>query len=107
MSKEASIRSKLALAFTPQYLDVINESFKHNVPQGSESHFKVVIVSENFREKSLLQKHRLVNSILSAELANGVHALSIQAMTPEQWDVDHTVKKTPSCLGGSHEGSTS
>lgn len=97
---EASIRGKLSTAFNPTFFDVINESYKHNVPKGSESHFKVVIVSEAFEGKALIQRHRMVNHALSEELKNSVHALSIQAVTPTQWDSDPTVNKTPNCLGG-------
>ena len=68
-----SIESKLNSAFNPIHLDIINESYMHNVPKGSETHFKVVIVSENFKEmKSLIQKHRAVNEVLAEELSNGI-----------------------------------
>ena len=75
----------------------------HNVPKGSETHFKVVVVSEKFKEmKNLVQRHRAVNEILSEELSNGVHALSIVAKTPEQWDdqTSKVVEPSPQCRGG-------
>jgi stress-induced morphogen len=53
----------------------------HSVPKGSETHFKVVIVSDMFKEKSLLERHRTVNQLLDDELKSGVHALSIQGIT--------------------------
>ena len=100
MSVEKSIISKLTVSFAPTVLEVVNASFKHNVPTGSETHFKVLVVSPLFTDKSLIQKHRLVNACLADELKEGVHALSIQALTPEQWAVDNSVKSTPPCLGG-------
>lgn len=45
------IETKLQV-LQPQFLEVINESHKHNVPVGSESHFKVTIVSSEFNGKS-------------------------------------------------------
>lgn len=99
---QTSIIKKLSESFKPVHIDVINESFKHNVPKGAETHFKVVIVSENFSGKSLIDRHRQVNSVLSEELTGPVHALSIQAKTPEQWEKSgHKVASTPPCLGGS------
>eukprot|EP00602_Paraphysomonas_sp_CaronLab_P003526 CAMPEP_0185025604 /NCGR_PEP_ID=MMETSP1103-20130426/8501_1 /TAXON_ID=36769 /ORGANISM="Paraphysomonas bandaiensis, Strain Caron Lab Isolate" /LENGTH=111 /DNA_ID=CAMNT_0027558843 /DNA_START=46 /DNA_END=381 /DNA_ORIENTATION=- len=99
-----SIRNKLS-ALNPLFLDVINESHKHNVPEGSESHFKVVIVSAAFEGQNHLARHRLVNGILQEELKNDIHALSILAKTPEQWEENSTVTKSPPCLGGSKESS--
>ena len=72
----------------------------HNVPRGSETHFKVVIVSEQFRDTKLIARHRMVNESLSEELQTGVHALSILAKTPEQWTQGQTVEKSPACRGG-------
>ena len=96
-----SIESKLNSAFNPIHLDIINESYMHNVPKGSETHFKVVVVSEKFKEmKSLIQKHRAVNEVLSEELSNGVHALSIVAKTPDQWNPDSEIDPSPKCRGG-------
>lgn len=97
---EKLIQTKLEAAFTPSFMEIVNESYKHNVPKGAESHFKVVVVSTDFEGKSLIQRHRSVNQTLSDELKNSIHALSIQAMTPEQWEKDSTISKTPNCLGG-------
>ena len=81
-------------------IEIINESSKHNVPPDSESHFKVLVVSEMFESLSLIQRHRLVNSALKEELSGPIHALSIQAMTPSQWLASPIVNNTPPCLGG-------
>lgn len=52
---EKSIKDKLTKQFSPEHLDIINESYMHNVPKGSETHFKVVVVSNKFENTSLLQ----------------------------------------------------
>lgn len=97
---ESSIRRKLTDTFHPEHLEVVNESHKHGVPRGSESHFKVVVVSGSFQGVKLIDRHRLVNEVLAEELESGVHALSIKAKTPSQWAKNSNVQKTPPCLGG-------
>mmetsp|Transcript_37023 Transcript_37023/g.81340 ORF Transcript_37023/g.81340 Transcript_37023/m.81340 type:complete len:135 (-) Transcript_37023:439-843(-) len=97
-----AVHTKLASAFAPRVLEVINESSGHNVPAGSETHFKVVVVSEAFESKPLIARHRLVNDALQEELAGPIHALSIVAKTPEQWEKSGgTFPKSPPCMGGS------
>nr|SVE76786.1 EOG090X0K4K [Daphnia longispina] len=98
---EMLIREKLTDQFSPVHLEILNESYMHNVPKGSETHFKVVVVSNKFENTPLLQRHRLVNQVLSEELKNGVHALSIVAKTPSQWeDSSKITEKSPACKGG-------
>ncbi|XP_067214540.1 bolA-like protein DDB_G0274169 isoform X2 [Linepithema humile] len=75
---ESLIRKKLEAGLKPLYCDIINESYMHNVPKGSETHFKVVIVSDKFDKQPL-----------------------IKAKTPEQWEVsDKTISASPACRGG-------
>lgn len=102
---QASIHDALVTRFAPSVLEVINESSNHNVPPGSETHFKVVIVSEMFDGQSLVARHRAVNGALAEQLAGSVHALSIQAFTADQWaDRGGRVPASPPCLGGSKQG---
>lgn len=88
MRIETSIREKLAQAFAPAELQVVNDSHRHaghhSSPGGGESHFSVTVVSEAFAGKSRLERHRMVNSALAEELAGRVHALSVTALTPEE-----------------------
>ena len=100
MSIKNSIESKLQ-SLQPQFLEVTNESHKHNVPRGSESHFKITIVSKEFQGKMLLARHRVVNSILADELAHSIHALTLNPMTIEEWiETGGSVHNPPPCLGG-------
>lgn len=69
---EGSIISKLQAAFSPTHLEVLNESASHNVPRGSETHFKVIVVSDGFAGVGPLDRHRLVNGALADELAGCV-----------------------------------
>ena len=102
MKVEAAITEKLREAFAPAELRVENQSDQHSGPRGRETHFKVVIVSERFDKQSLVQRHRMVNATLAEELRGGVHALSIEALTPAQWEArGGVVAASPPCLGGS------
>lgn len=97
-----AIRTKLQETFQPVHLEVINESHMHNVPKNSETHFKVVVVSTKFDKIRMpLQRHRLVNGTLQAELDGPVHALSIVAKSPAQWDASSgVIPPSPNCQGG-------
>ncbi|ESO89079.1 hypothetical protein LOTGIDRAFT_154157 [Lottia gigantea] len=98
---ETSIRNKLSEIFKPSYLEVNNESYMHSVPKGSETHFKVVVVSDKFENLPLIKRHRLVNETLKEELDSGVHALSMVTKTLKQWeDSGQKVGKSPPCMGG-------
>ena len=95
-----AIESKLG-TLNPQFLRVENESHRHNVPPGAESHFKVTVVSPRFNGQSLLARHRIVNGILADELSAGVHALALHTLTPDEWAKNDAVADSPLCLGGS------
>lgn len=97
---EASITTKLTEAFDPSHLEVHNESHQHNVPPGSESHFKVVLVSEAFSGKRQVQRHQAVYAALSEEMRGPVHALALHTYSPEEWDSANAVPNSPNCLGG-------
>ena len=102
MTVQATIEQKLANDFNPLHLEVINESSNHNVPEGSESHFKVVVVSPEFQGKNLLARHRMINAALADELKNSIHALAIHTYTEEEWkETSGGAPMSPPCLGGS------
>ena len=101
MSVQSTIEQKLSNSLTPSHLEVINESHMHNVPPGSESHFKVVIVTDMFDGISRVRRHQQVNGVLAKELKEDIHALSMQTMTPDEWIArGGQVMASPDCLGG-------
>ena len=105
MQIQQQIEAKLANELNPAHLEVINESSNHNVPPGSESHFKVVLVSENFADKSLVQRHRMINKILQHELNGIIHALALHTYTEAEWQENHgNAPMSPPCLGGGKAG---
>lgn len=101
MNTQQQIIEKLQQALAPQQLEVINESHMHNVPEQSETHFKVVIVSDLFEGESLVKRHRRINALLSDELAGGVHALGLHTLTCAEWEKRQgQIAASPRCLGG-------
>ena len=98
---QAAISDKLRRALVPEHLEVVNESGKHNVPPGAESHFKVTVVARAFEGRKLLERHREINRILAEELGGGIHALSLQTLTPDEWRTrGEPPHRTPPCRGG-------
>jgi BolA protein len=72
----------------PQHLILIDESQKHKghsgVKDATETHFQLIIVSDKFQNKNLLTRHKIINSLLKDEFANGLHALSMKCLTPSE-----------------------
>lgn len=101
MTVEQRIIKAIQEDIQPIFLDVLNESDGHNVPKGSETHFKVVVVADKFDGVSKVKRHQEVYSVLSAELESGVHALAMHLYSPSEWDDVVSVKESPHCLGGS------
>lgn len=94
------IEQKLRDQFKPVHLAVINESSAHQVPDGAESHFKIIIASDQFSDQSRLAQHRMVNKVLARELATQIHALALHTYTPEEWQNSQTAPLSPRCHGG-------
>ena len=94
------ISKRIADELKPLHFVIEDESHRHS--RGGESHFKVLVVSQLFEDKSLLERHRIVNAAATGnDLSLPCHALSISAKTPSQWaDGEVRLQSTPSCLGG-------
>ncbi|CAH0990803.1 DNA-binding transcriptional regulator BolA [Sinobacterium norvegicum] len=102
MKIQQTIEQKLNSGLSPSHLEVINESHMHSVPPNSETHFKVVVVSDSFDGKRQVGRHQLVYGLLQEELAGEVHALSLFTFTDSEWLArEQTVADSPECLGGS------
>jgi BolA protein len=86
MQMKTVIADKLTAAFAPQSLEVVDESHRHEGHAGhrpgGQTHFRIYIVSEAFRGKSRVERHRMINEALANELSGGVHALAIHASAP-------------------------
>ena len=88
MSTKDVITNKLREAFSPESLDVADESHLHEGHAGhrpgGETHYRVYIVSPAFEGKSRVERHRMINTALASELAGSVHALAIYAQAPQE-----------------------
>ena len=100
MKIEAEIRAKLEAQFSPEYLEVLNESNKHSVPEGSESHFKLVVVSRAFEGLSQVKRQQAVYGVLDVEMTGSVHALAQHTYTPDEWAKKGVSPDSPKCQGG-------
>ena len=73
-----------------------NESGMHNVPIDSETHFKLIIVSDDFVEMTKVKRHQLIYQTLF-ETMKKIHALSIQAFTVEEFNKNPVILSSPDC----------
>lgn len=83
----AMIRQRLTGALAPKELEITDDSHKHVGHEGAKSgggHFTVRIVSDDFEGKRLLERHRMVYQALGEAMQSEIHALSIQALTPDE-----------------------
>jgi BolA protein len=102
MKVKQRIEVRLSEALAPEHLDVIDESSMHDVPPGSESHFRVLVVSRSFDGQPLVDRHRTVYRILAEEKERSIHALALETLTPEEWEARGGMAfSSPPCRGGS------
>ncbi|GGF69261.1 BolA family protein [Alteromonas lipolytica] len=99
------IEQQLNTELTPEYLEVVDESYMHSGPDDGQSHFKVTVVSSAFEGQRLIARHRQVNTLLADALAGPVHALAMHTYTPAEWQQRNQVSvDSPACRGGSQAG---
>jgi BolA protein len=98
MSVQANIVNKLRSHFDTVELQVENESHMHSVPANSETHFKVLLVTDDFVGKRQVARHQSIYTLLSAELEGPVHALALHTYSVQEWQ--GRVPESPNCMGG-------
>lgn len=101
MNIQHQIESELTTLLNPTVLQVVNESNQHNVPPNSETHFKVVVVSEDFATMRKVARHQRVYAALAAQLEGPVHALALHTYSPQEWQQQASAPNSPNCMGGS------
>lgn len=94
------INAALVAAFSPMVCDVQDESHLHS--RGTQTHYKVVLVSDSFLNVSRVKRHQLVYAALG-DIMKQIHALSIYAYSVEEWLQSESEKnhESPPCRGGS------
>ena len=101
MNLQQTIERKIRDALTPLHLEVENESHRHSVPPDAQTHFRLVVVSDQFEGEMLVHRHRRINRLLQQEFDSGLHALALHTLTPEEWfRKGCTTADSPQCLGG-------
>ncbi len=99
------LEMQLGNAIKLLHLQVLDESGNHNVPDGAESHYKVVAVADSFAGMTRINRHRLINQAVQAEFDSGMHALAVHAYSPEEWQARFgEAPMSPPCLGGEAKG---
>lgn len=102
MQVQQGIEEKIRQAFSPQHMELMNESHMHSVPANSETHFKLVLVAPAFDGQRKVARHQSVYAVLAEELAGPVHALALHLYSPAEWQDRHgDVPASPDCKGGS------
>ncbi|PLW83118.1 BolA family transcriptional regulator [Kineobactrum sediminis] len=102
MSVRQIIQARLEADLAPLHLEVANESDQHSVPPDSETHFRVVVVSDAFAGQRKVARHQRVYGVLEAQLKGPVHALALHTFTPDEWQArQQSAPASPDCLGGS------
>ena len=101
MSVAELIESKVRGAFPVQHVDLENESHMHSVPANSETHFRLVLVSDHFEGMPRVRRHQAVYALLDQEMKQGVHALALHTFTPAEWAArGESSHASPTCRGG-------
>ena len=102
MSVATLIERKVYDAVPVAHFALENESHKHSVPPNSETHFKLVLVTDAFSGMMPVRRHQMLYKILADELAGPVHALALHTFTVDEWKAKGgDVSESPDCLGGS------
>lgn len=101
MSIAEHIRRTLTGGLHVTHLSLENESQMHNVPPGSESHFRLVVVSPDFAGVPRVRRHQRIYGLLAgADGSLPVHALAMHLYTPEEWQDCSAAPASPACRGG-------
>ncbi|MDY7561427.1 BolA/IbaG family iron-sulfur metabolism protein [Pseudomonas sp. 10B1] len=100
MTMQQRIEATLA-AFQPQHLKVLDESHMHS--RGLQTHFKAVLVSDQFTGLNAVKRHQRVYAALG-DLMGEFHALALHTYTPEEWAKIGAAPDSPTCAGGGHSG---
>ena len=95
-SIKSKIMDKLNAVFNPSFIDLINESHMHNVPENSETHFKLIIVSDLFKDLSLVQRHKKVFDSLGVTM-DMIHALSMSTYDLNEYESNPKIIDSPEC----------
>ena len=102
MSVEDQLRERLVAAFAPTHLELDNESHQHSVPPNSETHFRLVMVSNSFEGLRAVARHQRVYGEVTELMQGPIHALAMHLYDPGEWSArGEPAPASPACQGGS------
>ncbi len=84
-------------------LEIEDESHQHAGRQGQESHFKILLVTDQFLGQTRVQRQRQINKLLKNEFESGLHALSMRLLTVEEHQKQNKKFETPNCHGSQQD----
>jgi stress-induced morphogen len=100
--KRADRIQELLKSLEPLHIELVNESDDHSGPPGRETHFKLLIVSSQFENLSRVDRQRVIYQKLNSELQSGLHALSLRALTAQEWSLQNNKERdlfqSPECV---------
>lgn len=104
---QKSITQKIHSAIPVDFLEIENESSGHHRDPDGETHFRLIVVSNDFQGKSRIDRQRLIMNLLEEERKQGLHALTLRTLTPQEWESEQrqplgasSFGRSPSCRGG-------
>ncbi len=88
-SRLARLEHIFRVNFIVKYLEIENQSAQHSghYSGDGESHWRVLLVSQDFSGLSRIQRHQKVNGILKHEFEQGMHAMTLQLLEPSEWNL--------------------
>jgi BolA protein len=102
MTVEEQLAQRLRSSFSPRWMELENESHQHSVPANSETHFRLVMVSDAFRDLRPVARHQRVYGEVKDLLEGPVHALAMHLYDEREWaERGAPAPQSPDCLGGS------
>lgn len=87
------------ISLNPSVLIIENESHLHHLGKGANTHFKLIVVSKSFNNKSRVLRHQMVYQLLSEQIKQEIHALSLKLFTPKEWNESDLDLESAPCLG--------
>ncbi|MDG6894947.1 BolA family protein [Volucribacter amazonae] len=97
---EQQLTDKIYTQFTPHFLQINNESHMHSSGKGANSHFRIVLVTDDFLGVSKVARHQQIYQLFASELQNGIHALALHLYTLAEWEkLNQQAPLSPNCMG--------
>ena len=104
ISRITRLTTLFTQALSPLCLEILDESPKHARSMTAETHLHILLVSSHFQDQSRVQRHKSVYAQLTPEFEQGLHAVTLNLFTPEEWSARQAQKlHSPACQGHHHD----